>query len=286
VKYGLHWLVLIIISQLLFLSTAVILILLLSANILFYGFLCILCSIFAFLDTNIYKLIKKASRFHLMEELVRNASNQLKIQPSYYENLSGEVDKYKKLRHDQLNYLNVLLSLLRENETAKAIDLLQQATGKTEALTLTGYCSNTLVDSILTSNKIIAHEQNIEYKADVILDDNIGIDAIDLCSVFSNILDNAVTACKAVKSERLIMLYAAVKSSCLIIRCKNTKANDIKTTYENKLLSSKGSKEHGLGLAIIGDIAQKYDGSLNIKYDDKYFQITVFLMCGVTDRIF
>jgi len=280
VKYGRHWLALIVFIQFSFLTVSVVLIWLLSRSLIFFIILSIFCVLFVCMDINICKLIEKASQAHLMEERVKSVSNQVIMQASYYENLSDEIYKYRKLKHDQHNYLSVLLSLLNEGETAKAVELIQQAVGKSEALAM-GYCSNIVVDSILTSNKTIACEQNIEYLIDVILDDNIGIDQIDLCSVFSNILDNAVTACKAVESGRLIMLSAAVKANYLIVRCKNTKANEIKLTNDNKLASSKGpDPEHGLGLSILGDIAQKYDGSINIKHDDKYFQITVFLMCG------
>jgi sensor histidine kinase regulating citrate/malate metabolism len=165
-------------------------------------------------------------------------------------------------------------------EADKAKELLHERIGSYHS-TAAGYCRNLVVDSILSANKSVASANDIEYLIDVILEEDLGIDRIDLCGVFGNILDNAVTACKEVASGRLIMLSAAVKGGCLVIRCKNTKANEIKFS-KGKPLSTKGP-DHGLGLTILEDIAKKYDGSFNIVCDDQYFQITVFLMCGAVN---
>lgn len=259
---------------------SIVLILFYGESRLYFLALTILCILFCTMDIIMYKSIKKVLQTRLLEAQLNSASKQLKTQASYYNELMDEVYKYRKLRHDQLNYLNTLLSLLNMKKIDELKELLQSIVGKAASLT-TGYCSNLVVDSILTANKTIADEYDIEYVIDVILEDDVGIDQIDLCSVFSNILDNAVTACKDVNNDRLIMLSAAVKSGCLIIRSKNTKRNEIKLRHDNKLLSSKGSDpEHGLGLTILDDIARKYDGSMRINHDKEYFQITVFLMCG------
>jgi len=232
-----------------------------------------------------YKSEKKALQACLLQERLKEASKQLETQLLYYDTLMDEVNNSRKQRHDYINYFNTLLSLLKMQEINEAKTLLQQIADRSTALVV-GYCRNLVVDSILTAKKLVAEELDIEYIIDVILEDNIEIAQIDLCSLFVNILDNAITACKSVDSGRLIMLSAAVKSGCLIIRCKNTKTNEIKLD-NNRLLSSKDpSPDHGLGIAILNDIAREYDGSLNIVYDEEYFQVTVFLMCGAQATTF
>ena len=245
-----------------------------------------LCVLFGIMTVCMYKSEKKALQACLFEERLKEASKQLETQLLYYEALMDEVKNSRKQRHDYLNYFNTLLSLLKMQEISEAQTLLQQVADRSIALGV-GYCHNLVVDSILTANKLIAEELDIEYIIDVILEDNIEIARIDLCSLFANILDNAITACKTVDSGRLIMLSAAVKSGCLIIRCKNTKANDIKLDNNKRLLSSKApSPDHGLGIAILDGIACEYDGSLNITYDKEFFQVTVFLMCGAESALF
>jgi sensor histidine kinase regulating citrate/malate metabolism len=81
------------------------------------------------MDVFVYALIKKASQSRALEERVRVAADQLKIQESYFQELTAEVQKYRKLRHDQINYLNAQLGLINMGEADKAKELLHERIG-------------------------------------------------------------------------------------------------------------------------------------------------------------
>ena len=83
---------------------------------------------------------------------------------------------------------------------------------------------------------------------------------IDICSVFGNLLDNAIRASlqyKTNKDEPEIYLTAGAKGDYLIIKCKNSSMKP-------------GDKPDGTGygLKILKEIALKYDKEAFISVND------------------
>ena len=95
---------------------------------------------------------------------------------------------------------------------------------------------------------------------------------IDVCSIFSNILDNAIEACNKIKNdEKYIKIRGTFVKSYYVIRCENSKVNKIKIK-NNRIISSKKDKFiHGIGLKSVKSSLKKYDGELEIEdFEDKF----------------
>ena len=98
-----------------------------------------------------------------------------------------------------------------------------------------------------------------------------------LCSLFSNILDNAVEACEALppEEERRIRLAVWVKNNYLIVNCGNTTLDG-----SEEVKSPAGAKtagERGWGLGILNRMAQQYDGELRTELSRGWFSLRIIL---------
>ena len=92
-----------------------------------------------------------------------------------------------------------------------------------------------------------------------------------VCSLFSNVLDNAVHACLALPPQRRwIRCTAACRGAYLILREENP-WNPAAPAHAGP---SSGS---GFGLQILSELARRYDGSLEVQQEDGCFRITVCL---------
>ena len=122
-----------------------------------------------------------------------------------------------------------------------------------------------------------AQEREIQYEIHTDVPAEISVDAIDLCSVFCNLLDNAIEACEKVSdvSKRYFRLNVVSKIGFLIINLSNSMEGKVKRRRGKFLTTKKKVSEHGYGIELIRTIVEKYDGELTIDEGNCTFYIQV-----------
>lgn len=198
---------------------------------------------------------------------------QVEIQLRHYEKLEKMDSEMRRFRHDYVNHMQSLLSLIKMGEYGEAEEYilkLQNTKHKTEALFTTG---NKLADAILTDKSDILSENiRIEYQGVI----PSSIENMDLCVILSNSIDNAIEACKECDFPCVISIIAAVKQGYFVITVKNptinpNSFNDIPPTTKSD------KKSHGIGLMNIKDIASKNNGQLSVRCENHLFELSVTL---------
>lgn len=162
-------------------------------------------------------------------------------------------------------------------EITDALDVSLQGLQRTK---VSRYCENSVVNSVLTVKKVTAGDKGIETKIAVTIPETLQIAQIDLCSVFSNLLDNAIEACEQLpESEegKLISVKAALQAGFLIVKVENTKVNAVHKVNGMIKTSKRDKENHGYGLQLIRKIAEKYDGQVNVNFDENIFRVYVSL---------
>lgn len=108
-----------------------------------------------------------------------------------------------------------------------------------------------------------------------------GISEYDMCTIISNLLNNAIEACKKCKGEKSISLIITKEIDYIKIKTINS-AETTNLAYNGKALktSKKDKAKHGIGTQIINDLAIMYDGETDYKLKDNKFTATVFLSCA------
>ncbi len=200
------------------------------------------------------------------------------LEEAYYVQLDA-IATTRKIRHDMKAHISAVAALMRQNQIEEAISMmddlnthLELPSAKIEKLT-----GNIYIDIILTNKMAMfrRHDINFEYELDSLND--IHIENIDITSVVSNLLDNAYEAA-SVSKEKYIKFQLMDYDSHVFIRTLNSYAVEpVESSIRGRILSStkKDPGIHGLGMEIISDIADKYNGSFIWEIRDGLFDAYV-----------
>lgn len=222
--------------------------------------------------TELSKGFQRDSKLFLLESNFSSLQEQIAVQQQNSENM-------KKLRHDMKNHLSNIRTLIERGEPENAAALLDQTAESVNiASTEVVDTGNSFADVILLSKAALCREKNIDFTYSVQSLKEIDLDVIDLSSLLSNLLDNAIEAAEQTESPfvRLtIMKYNAYYTICVE---NSYKGKEYVKEFAGTLISTKPEKAlHGYGTQIISDIAQKYGGSYSWEAQEDRFVSTVLV---------
>ncbi|NJA01277.1 sensor histidine kinase, partial [Clostridioides difficile] len=102
---------------------------------------------------------------------------------------------------------------------------------------------------------------------------------IDLCTIFSNSLDNAIEASLKIPdlSNRKVVLKARCEKEYFSYLLTNNKVNPINRKQELFISDKKDSNSHGYGIENIREIVNKYNGKLDISYTESEFSLFLYI---------
>ena len=222
-----------------------------------------------------YLLFRSVSAFSaraLAEERAGWFEHLLDQQQAYYDHLLADQEDAAHIRHDIRNQLQTAYALVRTGDTEAAIAQLGDIS---EALDQnTHYCANRVVNALLNVKAARFAEAGIPLNCSCEVPQYLAIPGVELCSLFSNMLDNAFNACKSDASEqRGASISSDVQNGMLIVRCGNSYDPAQKT---------RSAPGHGLGLDILRDLTERRGGEMQIQQTENRFDITVWLPLDIS----
>lgn len=250
----------------------------------FYGLLLVVI-----MDGGILALLRSASLSLLNKRAREIARRQQEMDLRYYELVQTSRQEISKIKHEIANQLQTAYFLIGESTSKnkdKAMDLISEVQSNMSTLTNTFYCVNSVVNAVLTVKGNEAVSKQIDLHTDISLNENLPIEKIDLCTIFNNLFDNAMEACEKIENpeERYIKLKASVLSGYLVVKMQNAKAHAV-DERDGEIVTSKGDKLlHGHGLKLLSEIAERYRGTCEVRYDDASFTVTLNLQVVNPDK--
>lgn len=101
------------------------------------------------------------------------------------------------------------------------------------------------------------------------------IKAFDLCTIFSNLLANAIEAA-AKSSGKRIDVECGYKGNKIMLSIKNDYNGEIEVKGDRYVTSKENSDYHGYGLTNVKKSVDKYSGYMNIEAEE-HFIVNIFL---------
>lgn len=203
----------------------------------------------------------------------------LKLRKSYYEELEQNQSRIRKLRHDMNNHFSVIRSLVHSGNQTEAEQYLEKLEERITADSRI-FCQNSIINAVLNAKYNLAVEHEIDCFFHIGLKKLLSIDAISLCCLFANTLDNAVEASLKISDpqDRHISVKARVTEngyfSYEIVNAKNNAVLKKNGTF----CSDKTDRaSHGFGLANVREVVERYSGTLDISYTEDTFSVTVLI---------
>lgn len=173
-----------------------------------------------------------------------------------------------KFRHDLNNQIQTVSTLYANGNHEAAMAYLQKVLRTTEAQSQRTFCLNPTINALLSQKMDVCQAENFRLDADISLPPTFTMDEMVLCSVFGNILDNAIQACRMCREDfPKILLTVNYQAGFLLIRCENSAPEP--SAYDN-------DRNHW-GLEIISDIADQYEGCLQTRKEGGCFVLTLGL---------
>jgi len=219
--------------------------------------LCALCG-------TLYAYARACSELKTKAELVA-LSQAAQAQRTYIREAQMRYGKTRAFRHDIKNHLSVLRNLLDIGQIGEAMDYLEKLEYKTAELSFPYHTGNPVVDVLLGEKMELAGLKGIETAVSVILPSACGIDDFDLCVIFANALDNATTACLAVRGgPKTISVRGERQGDYYMLEFDNT------CTAGTAVVT-------GTGLLNVKAVAEKYHGAMMTEKDNQHFRLNVLL---------
>ncbi|MCP2239154.1 sensor histidine kinase [Thermoanaerobacterium thermosaccharolyticum] len=185
---------------------------------------------------------------------------------------------YRKNKHELRNKILVLYELIRQMKYEDAEEFLMTYIDDINNSLIKVDTGNDIIDLLLYSKISAAIEKNISVNFICTVDLKYSKKVTnDICSVLGNLLDNAIEECDRLKNNKRIEIMLKSDPVDYIFIVKNTCgeiSEDVKRNILSGGFTTKGDGR-GNGLSIVKDIVYSYNGDINIKIDDKYFDVTV-----------
>lgn len=227
--------------------------------------------ILIFIVANSIKSEKEKVKLELVNE-------KLDMQYKYYLMVKESQEKMKQVYHDINNHMENIRSLKNSSEDVNEyIDNIEDEVKNNKNIYNTG---NALLDIILYEKSKDCIKNNIYFNVGIDFSKCEFIDMIDISSIFSNLIDNAIEACNKIDDnniEKYITIKGIFIKSYYVVRCENSKTNKV-IIKNNKILTSKKDKFlHGIGLDSIKSSIKKYNGELKIKNSEFKFITSIHI---------
>ena len=201
-----------------------------------------------------------------------------------YEQYRLAVDNSELLRKEMHDMKHYLAAIKGEEDPVKREEVLadmEQAIAVQESFMNTG---NRVLDVILTTKSLLCQKRGITLQAMIDGELLSAIHVKDICSLFGNMLDNAIEATQQVepKDRCLINLSVRRHRQFLIIECENYSENKVEIEQSRALPdTTKGDKiRHGFGLKSRRRVAEKDGGTMTLSLKDGWFKVKVLLKVG------
>lgn len=223
----------------------------------------------------LYLNIRKSKDLKNEKKLIKAQKSKEQAITKYYKLAKENNEKISKIKHNLRNQIQIAYAMFEENKT-KGMQMLENIENEIENIKPIKYCKNDILNIILSIKIEEAQKYgiNIELKIDSSI--FLNIDEIDICDIFTNILDNSIETTKNEKNKN-ITLYLYKKMNYIIIKCENFYSNIKIDKYGNLKTNKKDKSHHGYGIKTIEEITNKYKGELNIKTDNNIFKIIILL---------
>lgn len=225
----------------------------------------LMCLIMYFVVRQMSKDNQTKLEYELMKEKEKYSKESMEI-------IKRSNEELREFKHDLKNYLLPLqeaMETMPQSEMAKVWEKINQKIEDVQTLIQTG---NSYVDSMINTKITLARSEKVDVKC-TILSKMEGIDDLEFCSVFGNLMDNAIEAERKVIEKKEIIIFVEEKMGYLRLEIQNKIEKSVLNENSSLNTTKKDTSSHGIGHKSIKRTMQKVGGAL------KYYE-TGDLFCA------
>jgi len=255
----------------------------------FNGILGVAASLVA--DVFILLLLQKLGKMNEVKAARREAEIMLQAEELRNKETEDHQQEMMNLRKElEAAFEDTKKKILANQDAALTESAIQSFQEKLDGTRTAEYSTSPVINAIVSSKKrYIEGELALRLKTDINVMEEIKIEDLDLCSIFSNLLDNAAEAVASLREKgeengnvasgdgkgdgkgisEEILLSAEIKKGFLVVKTVNS--------ADKEHVGRKKREGHGFGRRILADIAKKYQGEFRTEFKNQKFTATVIV---------
>lgn len=195
-----------------------------------------------------------------------------------FHTLQDSYEEIHQIRHEVKNHLAYIGALAEHGECAKLREYLKVVNGETEELFRFVECGNDVINAVMNHAIRLARSRGVEVESRIIVPPRLPYRETKLCSLLSNLLDNAIEASVRSGAERpVITVSIRPQQDYLFFHVTNPVRGDPVHSPQGLATTKEDRKLHGYGTKIIRNVAEHYLGSVKFDVREGYFIADVML---------
>lgn len=193
----------------------------------------------------------------------------------YFEKLKWQIDEIRRMKHDMNAHYLALDLFLQNNDIDGAKEYLSvirehQISAYNNYFTV----GNELVDAVISG--IVSQHEGVTIHVDGFVGKT-EIQDYDLCTIFSNLVQNASEAVDVLETNKEINIEIRRYQQRLLISVSNHFKNHIDINNLGKYTTKIDSDNHGYGISNIRKTVEKYHGEIRFEINDDVFFANLFI---------
>lgn len=191
-----------------------------------------------------------------------------------YEMIMQVDEDSRRRKHEMKHHMQTIYSLLNAQEVEKAGEYIEKMIQETDQLAEMTYSENIVVNSIVGIRLNQAKGKGIAVQSHIHVPARLEIDDVDLSSLLSNMLENAIEACMRMENQAGAYIHLEIrkKQRFLFIECENSVDRE-EILKPDRATVKDDPKKHGFGLRAMNAVAEKYSSIIQIERDPDRFTV-------------
>ena len=184
-----------------------------------------------------------------------------------------------KIKHDIQNQYGYMQAMLAEKDYKSLENYFAELTGTfAEPLVPFVDCGNHALDLIFNMENAKAQDAGVKLDIKAAPPHTLPISELDLCKLYTNVIDNAIEACVAEKTENAVVkIDVNVAGEYLFTRIANPTSKTTSFLEKGLPTTKQDGRLHGKGMSIVRDIVKKNNGILKVKIEEGVYYVEFLL---------
>ncbi len=224
----------------------------------------------------IYFMIHQSTNEYNKRVQLELVNQQMNYQAQHMEELNTIVTEYHHLRHDTKNHFACIDRLLSQGKYENLKEYFYTLSKEIYALDNQIETGNEIVNQVINIKYATASKLQIPMEIHIALPHQLNIPDHQLCSLISNLLDNALEASQTIENPEIFIEMKMVKAY-LSLTVRNRIDHSQQVHAFDPGSSKSDGQLHGLGRQIIKDIVKKHNGISTIEAKDYWYTASILL---------
>ncbi len=215
-----------------------------------------------------------------LEQMIVLEQQMKQLQANYYETLLDKEEATRKYRHDMNNHLICLKRLIEVGDMDRTKEYIGQMNANMQEIKNKSYNTGITIFDVLMNYHIEQLESEVDVKIKGCCNQSVALSDIDMCIVFSNLIQNAVEALNRSNREGEFF-HVEIKEGKEFVGIKIVNSSlpeTVQVDEKGNLQTVKKDKEnHGIGILNVKETVEKNGGKIEYQLEKEQIVCEVIL---------